>query len=411
MSAGFQEAFDVSAHSRLTDPAAGNLLHVVMDTAPRTVAFETVSSPESFSALAGEWDGLVRAMPRPSPALLHGWLSEWWRCWEDGGRLAVEVARRDGALVGALPLCVLPRAGLRVLTFVGGDQSPLADIMLAEGESREVSTALLERAEATPHDYADLFGLPSTGVLTAALNGNVQLIERSEAPVLDLEAGWEAVYQEKTSSKARSLHRRRRRQLAELGRLEVVVARTIDELEPALEDAFALHELRWAGRPDGSRFATPEGRIFHRAALRPLAELDVARIVTLKLDDRPIAFHYYFALERRMYVNRIAFDPEFGRHSPGLINTLDALQVAADEGATRVEFLGGAERYKLDFADRLEPLYEAIGLPGTLRGRVAVTARTRSILLRKSLKRSAALRRFYFDGLAPTRRLLARITG
>ena len=377
--------------------------------APRTLTFETVSSEESFAALAGEWDGLVRAMPRPSPALLHGWLREWWRHYGDGAELAIQVARSDGALVGALPLCIKRKFGLRVLTFVGGDQTSLADVLLAEGESSEVATALIERATSVGHDFADLNGVPATGRLATALNGNVQLIERSEAPVLDLSAGWDAVYQAKMSKKARSLHRRRRRQLAELGPVEVVVARTADELLPALEDAFALHDVRWQGRPDGSRFSTPQGRRFHRAAIQALAEIDAARIVTLKLDGRPIAFHYYFLLEGNMYVHRIAFDPALGRFSPGLINTLDALEIGAGEGATRVEFLGGAERYKLDLADRLEPLYQAIGMADTLRGATAVAGRTRAIRVRKFLKRSPALRRFYFDGLAPTRRLLARI--
>ena len=100
----------------------------------------------------------------------------------------------------------------------------------------------------------------------------------------------------------------------------------------------------------------------------------------------------------------------FGRLSPGVINTLDAIEAAAAEGATRVEFLGGAERYKVDLADHLEPLYEGFGLAGSLRGRAAVAARLGGIHARKQLKRSPALRRFYFDGLAPARRLLGRLT-
>ena len=47
------------------------------------------------------------------------------------------------------------------------------------------------------------------------------------------------------------------------------------------------------------------------------------------------------------------------------MNTLDAIEAAAAEGATRVEFLGGAERYKLELADRLEPLYQGLGLRGS----------------------------------------------
>lgn len=381
----------------------------VTTTAASGVKLDTISSPESFARLGGDWDDLVRSMSRPSPVLLHGWLKEWWRHYGDDGTLAVEVAYRDGRLVGALPLCVRPGYGLRVLTFIGGGQSALADLLVADEEETGIATKLAERAAAGSHDFADLFGLPVDSKLVAALGADrLRLIERSEAPVLDLDGGWDAVYKSRLTSKKRNQHRRRRRQLATAGRVEVEVARTHEELAPALEDAFALHVRRWEGRPDGSRFATETGKAFHRAAIGVLADLDVARIVTLKLDGEPIAFHYYFLLEQRMYVHRIAFDPALARYSPGLINTLDAIEAAASEGATRIEFLGGAERYKLELADRLEPLHQGLGLAGSVRGRAALAGRIGAIRLRRRLKRSAALRQFYFDGLAPARRLLGR---
>lgn len=380
-------------------------------TAPAELTLGTITSERSFEALADDWDRLVRSRPRPSPFLLHAWLVQWWRHYGDGGELAVYVAYQDGALVGALPLCLRRTFGLEVLSFVGGDTA-LADLLVSDVADPSVASALAERAASGGQDFADLAGLPAGSRLVAALDtSRLRLIERSEAPVLDLSEGWDAVYQAKLSSKKRSHHRRRRRQLAELGRVDVDVARTPAELEAALEDAFELHDLRWRGRPDGSGFATPVGRMFHRATARALAALDVPRIVTLKIDGRAVAFHYYLTLEGRMYVHRIAFDPAFGRFSPGVINTLDAIETAASEGATRVEFLGGAERYKVDLADHLEPLYQGIGLAGSLRGRVAVAGRLGGIRLRKQLKRSPAVRRFYFEGLAPARRLLGRVVG
>jgi CelD/BcsL family acetyltransferase involved in cellulose biosynthesis len=374
------------------------------------LTLETITSEASFAPLEAEWDALVRSRPRPSPFLLHRWLSEWWRHHGDGCELAVRIARRDGRLVGALPLCVRPKYHLRVLSFLGGDESTLADLLVSGDEPPETATALAKRGAASAQDFADLSGLPADSRLVAELRpSELTVIERSEAPVLDLSAGWGEVYRTKFSAKKRNHYRRRRRQLAELGRVEVSVARTANELEQALEDAFALHVLRWQGRPDGSGFATPMGRRFHLASARALAPLNVPRIVTLKIDGRPIAFHYYLALEGRMYVYRIAFDPTFGRFSPGGVNTLDAIEVAAAEGATKVEFLGGAERYKLELADRLEPLYEAFGLARTLKGRVAVAGRMSGIRARKLLKRSPTLRRLYFEGLAPARRFLARV--
>jgi CelD/BcsL family acetyltransferase involved in cellulose biosynthesis len=368
---------------------------------------ETISQPDEFEQLAPEWDALVRASPRPSPFMLHAWLDAWWRYYGEGAELFVPVARRDGRLVAALPLLVRPHLGLRAARFLGGRQSALADLLLAPGEDASVGRVMAARV-ASDADFVDLYGLPTQSNVAEALGPSVHILERVEAPVLDLTGGWEAVYRDKTNSKKRNLHGRRRRQLAELGRLEVVVARTLDDLRPALEDAFRLHLLRWEGRPDGSGFGTPTGKRFHRDVLESLADLDVARIVLLKLDGRAIAFHYYLALEGRMYVHRLAFDPAFGRYSPGLVNTLDTIEAAAGEGLTRVEFLGGAERYKIEFADRTEPLCHALGLAANTHARAAVAARLAMIRLRLRLKQSPTLQRFYLDGAAPIRRLAAR---
>ena len=369
---------------------------------------ETVSTAEGFGGLAGEWDELVRAMPRPSPFLLHGWLDEWWRHHGAGAELAVHVTRRDGRLDGALPMVVRRRAGLRVAHFMGGRVSVLPDLLLAPGAPADTAERLVERLAAGGCDVVDLHGLPADSRIAAALGDRLDLVERIEAPVLDLTPGWDAVYREKTTSKKRNLHRRRRRQLGELGSLTVDVARELDELEPALEDAFRLHALRWDGRPDGSGFGTDVGVRFHRAALRRLCAIDVPRIVTLRVDGRAIAFHYYFALEGRMYVHRLAFDPALARWSPGLVNTLDAIEAAAAEGLTRVEFLGGGERYKLELADGMQPLFHGFGAATGLRGRVYAGAQLANIRTRLRLKRSPRLHKLYFEDLAPVRRVAQR---
>ena len=133
-------------------------------TPPAPVALATVSTGEEFEALAHEWDGLVRAMPRPSPFMLHAWLAEWWPHYGDGAELAVHVARREARLVGALPLVVRRRAGLRVASFMGGRLSVLPDLLLAPGEAP--STA--ERARARSWPPAAAMSPTSTGCPRAA---------------------------------------------------------------------------------------------------------------------------------------------------------------------------------------------------------------------------------------------------
>jgi CelD/BcsL family acetyltransferase involved in cellulose biosynthesis len=107
----------------------------------------------------------------------------------------------------------------------------------------------------------------------------------------------------------------------------------------------------------------------------------------------------------RMFVHRLGFDPAYARYSPGLVNTLDAIAAAAREGARRVEFLGGGERYKLELADRLEPMYRLVGLPRGIRGQLGARAAVAQVRARLRLKRSPAVNRVYYRGLAPARRL------
>jgi CelD/BcsL family acetyltransferase involved in cellulose biosynthesis len=322
----------------------------------------------------------------------------------------VTVAREDGRLVAALPLVVRRRAGLRVASFMGEHAAVLPDLLLAEGADPSLGPQLAWLAP--EHcDVVDFHGLPAGSRIAEAFPTRLSLIERIEAPVLDISAGWDEVYRTKTNSKKRNLHKRRRRQLGELGEVTAITARELPELEPALEEAFRLHAARWNGRPDGSCFATPAGQRFNRSVLRRLAALDVARITLLQLDGRAIAFHYWFAMAGCMYVHRLAFDPAVGRFSPGLVNTLDAIEAAGEEGLTRVEFLGGDERYKVELADGFAPLYQAYGGPARIRGRAYTAAQLANIRLRLAAKRSPRLHRLYFEDLAPARRAIARVRG
>jgi CelD/BcsL family acetyltransferase involved in cellulose biosynthesis len=360
------------------------------------VRIETVSTESEFAGLDGAWDELVRAMPRPSPFLLHGWLLEWWRHYGSEAELAVHVAHRGDQLIGALPLCLRRRFGLRVSEFLGGSWAALADLMVAPGEDEAVA-GLVDQAASSGHDFASLFGLPGSSRLVAALPPNaLRLVERLEAPVLDLGPGWDAVYAAKTSSKARSDRRRRLRQLAAQGTLEASVARTREELAPALEDAFRVYTLRWQDRRDASGFATLTGGRFHRAALLRLAEADAARLFSLRLDGRAIAFALSLQLSGRAYGVTMAFDPAYARFAPGTETMLRRLEAAAEEGITRFELLGAAMPHKDRFTDRFEPIYQGIGLAETLRGRAAAEALLGGIRARRRIKRSDTARKLYY---------------
>ena len=227
---------------------------------------------------------LVRAMPRPSPFLLHGWLLRVVAPLRGRRRLAVHVAyprrqaRRRAAAVHRR------RYGLRVLSFVGGDQSALADLLLADGEGDRRSRPRRARGGGGAR-LADLFGLPADSRSSRrSAPAACTLVERSRRPCSTSAAAGTRSTRE-ARSKRRNQHRRRRRQLAELGRVERRRRPDRRRARGRARGGVPLHELRWRGRPDGSGLrAHRTGKAFHRAAIAASPSWASPRIVTLKID-------------------------------------------------------------------------------------------------------------------------------
>jgi CelD/BcsL family acetyltransferase involved in cellulose biosynthesis len=387
-----------SVHALLVRQAAG-------------LRVETVGDAAGFAALADGWDDLVAALPRPTTFLLHAWLEEWWRHLAGDARMAVVVARRDGRLVAALPLMISRRRGVRIAEFIGGGDSCLADLLLAEDEPDSTAAALVEELRGLPFDLLDVFGLPADSRLARAAGSDLAVHERVEAPVMLMPDGFDAAYRAKRGSKRRAEHRRRMRRLLESGDAEFTIVRTIEELRPALEEGFRINAIRWEGRPDRSLFSTEAGHAFHRAVLPRLAEMGIARILLLRSGGRVVAFQYWLAYRGSMISNRRAFDPSFSSFSPGILTMLHALEDASEEGLSRVEFLGGPEPYKLEFCDDFDPMYEGIGFASGTRGRVAACAAVGALRLRAHVRHSASLHKLYVDRLVPARRFVGRLRG
>jgi CelD/BcsL family acetyltransferase involved in cellulose biosynthesis len=363
------------------------------------VTYESLVRIEDLDALASEWDGLVLAMEKPTPFLLHGWVRAWLRHLAGNNGPAIHVARRDGRLVAALPLVVRKRRGLRLASFVGGDH-PFVDVLLAPDEGPETVGALATHASKS-HDCASLFAISAESTIAQTCAERFRLVPRVCAPSLDLEPGFEQTYRMKYSSRQRRTHARRRAELAKLGTLEFELARTSDELTNALDHAFRLHALRWQGRFDTSEFTAPASVEFHRDIAQSLGAGSVPRILTICLDGHPIAFVYYFVLAKRMFCYRMAFDPAYGRCSPGLLCLLSAIERSTEEGVRTVELLGGTQAYKIDIADRVEQLYGGVGLANGIGGRSYAKALVLGYRLRARLACSPLAQHLYSEHAGP----------
>jgi len=342
---------------------------------------------------ADRWDALVEALPRPSPYLLHGWVTSRVRHRVGGAEPQVHVARRDGRLVGVLPLEVVRRRGMRVGGFAGGPSTTWPDVLLAADEPEETARLLVASARRSSCDFHLFEGIARDSRIAEL--ADLVLVERYENARFDFGRGWEVVYREKISKRHRQDYRKKREQLAALGRLETRVARSADELNAVLDDTVRLHELRWGSRYDASGYGGPASRAAMREAVARLAERGSYRIVTLELDGTPIAFLSHFVVAGTAVGHRTGFDPAYGAHSPGALVFFDAFAACEADGITRFEFGGGDDRYKTSLADVMEPLYDGIGLARGARGTLAAPVCRQVLVQGRRMRRSPRVRTAY----------------
>jgi CelD/BcsL family acetyltransferase involved in cellulose biosynthesis len=230
-----------------------------------------------------------------------------------------------------------------------------------------------------------------TGALGRPLLGRP--VDRYE--LVDTAAGWEAFWQSR-SRNTRSDVKRRRKRLAEAGELEIVVHEGAESLDDDLAVVVAIEASGWKGAAGTALAAQPADRRFYRELAEWAAARGWLRLSFLRLDGRPIAFHYSLQAHGVLYALKIGYADDMSRFSPGKVLLAAEIERAFTEGLRRFDFAGSPAPYKTQWATGHRDLLEIASFPGTplgLAGRVAERARLRAIPAAKSARDAVRRRR------------------
>ncbi|WP_296744832.1 GNAT family N-acetyltransferase [Mesorhizobium sp.] len=140
-----------------------------------------------------------------------------------------------------------------------------------------------------------------------------------ERPMLESDAEGDDYL--KTSLRAHHYRefRRLKRRLADVGKLEHVVARGPDEIRHAIESFLTLEAAGWKGRERTAMAIDRYRAAFAREAVHRLAEHDMCRIHSLTLDGRTIACLIVFVEAGVAYTWKTAYDETLATYSPGTL--------------------------------------------------------------------------------------------
>ncbi|MGX9572865.1 GNAT family N-acetyltransferase [Mesorhizobium sp. f-mel] len=125
--------------------------------------------------------------------------------------------------------------------------------------------------------------------------------------------------------------RRLKRRLADLGRLEHLVARGPENIRHAIERFLTLEAAGWKGRERTAMAIDRYRAAFAREAVHRLAEQDLCRIHSLTLDDRTIASLIVFVEAGVAYTWKTAYDETLAAYSPGTLLMIEVTRQHLDD--------------------------------------------------------------------------------
>ncbi len=379
------------------------------------VTVSRIETTEALQALQPEWEGLLRHAPGHALAVTPLWMLTWWEVFQEGRSLRVLAARsQDGNLVGLAPLVartarhrgMLP---FRRLEFVATGEpqedliaSDYLDFVVHRDWEQPATRALCETIFgplASEWDEVLLQHVPAASPCLPAVTEAARLAglkceeaDRRSGVTVPLPATWEEQLARLAGDRRKQLLRRRRR-LAEVGRVEFDWEVTEANFAGRWEVVRDLHQRRWTalGRP--GCFASECFTRFHETVAHALVPARGIRMAVLRVDGRPLACDYTYVYDGRAYAYQAGLDPEEGlRLSAGTVGISYGIETAIREGLREYDFLKGVHPYKADWSkERREQVTLRVAQP-TAREHLRTTLETGIRLVRPLRKRLAAAR-------------------
>jgi CelD/BcsL family acetyltransferase involved in cellulose biosynthesis len=350
----------------------------------------TVTDVEAFERLGPEWDALLRRAPNELPFVLHRWMVAWWAHFREDraavrDSLFVQTVRTpSGELVAVVPLMRTCRPGrgpaaVRTLTFLGADAyiTELRRPIVDPAYESEVADALSRSLASTPGwDWIQWPGLVRTGAFAAGLEKHAHVEWLGELPAYQLELAdtWDKFRSGLKRNIKESLRHCYNGPKRDGLELRFDVARTREEIAPALERFMSLHSMR-ADATDTvehrNRFASSRARAFLFDLCARLADDDVVRVFTLMVNEKPAACRIGFVLAETLYLYYSGYDPAWRKYSVMTTTVAEAIKYAIDAKLRTVHLSTGTDVSKTRWGATETVFQDAIVVRGSLRSRLA----------------------------------------
>jgi CelD/BcsL family acetyltransferase involved in cellulose biosynthesis len=319
---------------------------------------ELYTDPSGFSALAEEWNPLLRRSASDTIFLTWEWQRCWWEHLGEGELILVAVRDDEDTLIGIAPLfAARDEEGRAVLAFVGGvDLSDYLDLIAARGHEEALYAALLDllgEGGAIRWDVAEFCNIPAASptrrflpALARARGYRAHVAVQEICPVISLPATWEA-YLSSLSKKERHEIRRKIRKAHREAQITWYIVQDPARLPGEVEEFIELHRK---SAEEKEAFMAPRVQGFFRAIARVLHRRGWLQLAFIEVNGEKAATVLCFDYGDAILVYNSGYDPQrYADLSPGMVLLSHCLEHAIQQGRKRFDFLRGEEEYKFRF--------------------------------------------------------------
>lgn len=329
---------------------------------------------DAVDQVADRWDDLVDRLAAP-PFLRPGWTRAWIAAFAPDARLSISTVWRGDELVALTPLIV---DDVAVWTPTNA-HTPLWGFLTADEAAGDALAADIaaDRPDRLVVELVDVDD-PATHAVEEGLTDRrhrALIDDEVVSPYTDLVGPWED-FEQRLSTRRRSQLRRYARRLDDEGKVTIGIHDGAEALDELLAEGFAVEASGWKGEQGTAMGSHPTTRRFYTDVARWAAARGDLRLDFLRLDDRPIAFQYRLVHGDTVWYLKAGYDEDHGRWSPSTRLLTETLRAAVEDPVTtRFEWLGGTERYKLEWSDGMHTRRTTTWYGPTVRGRAAYAAR------------------------------------
>ncbi len=353
-----------------------------------------VNKVEDFIDLKPAWNKIIDLQTTATPFQCWHWNYGFISNQDKNLKLNVLVLKNaQNEILGIAPLQLrkIKRTNLYILEFIGGRKSDYQDLLYLDGYKIIFIQKIFEHIRKNKNWFLLNFTCLNFDTANSFHQISKWDIQKYEVcPVAELPC-LPNDFDDKISKILKSSVKRKLKQLQKSGNYSFEIAKTGNEFEYYFDELVYLHQKRQNEKGELGKFANENFKNSFKEISRNLFDENILRFGILKIDGNPAAVHLNLRLHNKEYTYMGGINSGFNDYRPG--NILDYLMIttAIEEGVKVYDFLQGAEKYKQDWTNSTNQLYQI----NASRYEVVLSIWNGFLEFRENIYRNETIRKFY----------------